>query len=355
MVAPPELIADRYRLQREISSGGVSLFTALDEESGREIMVVTTLQRASNRMARDARAASALTHPAIGRVIDHGLQDGMPFVVMEQVEGSPLHDLLAVDHLDPRRAIRICVQVLQALEHAHEAGLVHGALDAHVVLVSERDRVRVAGLGLGLAGQPAADIRAAGLLLREMLPPQSHVALEHVVEDASQDPPRYRSAAAMRRELEGIRSEMAPAEIPDLDDEEGEPLEREGTVWPIPPGRNYDPTTLGRRVIAAMIALALLAIGAFLWRAITRANEIKEQRQESPLTPTPETSISQLGNPPVATGVTATETIGWRGTLDRPSRMPADDDHSILSPAWDATARRAPMTDPMRSATPWRG
>lgn len=301
MVAPNEVVAGRYRLDRIISAGPWgTLFAASDDGAGEPVALIWTGARAGDEaFRREARTAGALSHPAMARTIDQGEHESGFFVVVEEIEASPLSDLLAREtRIEPRRAIRICVQILQTLDHAHEAGLTHGGLDPAAVFVTDSDRVKVVGYGLTPRTEPRNDVRAAGRLLDLMLGSKRTPELDGVIAGATEEPQRLRTPVAMRRALEAIRTSIAPEDLEPVEIEE----DGENTVWPIP-GRRYDAVKLGRRVIASMVAIAIVATAAFLWRVITRANELREQRQESPAPGTPSsTSLDQLA--PGAASVT---------------------------------------------------
>lgn len=290
MVGPHDLVATRYRLERRLAAtGSAALFEARDEVTDARVLVAIALDEDdSSTFERNLRAAAALTHPATARVIERGRDGTTTFGIIEVGEGETLDVSLArAGPLEARGAIRVVVQVLQALEHAHAAGLTHGVLDAPTLIVTDKDRVRVAGFGLAASGNPRDDVRAAGLLLDRLLPRERPRGLDDVVARAVGDAAPFTSAAEMRRALEDVRVHIAPAGI--AAPHEGD--ENASTVWPIP-GARYDPTTLGRRVIVVMITIALIAAAAFLWRVATRVDDLRERRARSPapsVTSMPET------------------------------------------------------------------
>ena len=75
------------------------------------------------RFEREARAASALSHPNICAVYDLGEADGRPFLVMELLEGKTLLDYVGQDPAEPNTAIALGSQVADALEAAHAKGI----------------------------------------------------------------------------------------------------------------------------------------------------------------------------------------------------------------------------------------
>lgn len=87
---------------------------------------------ALDRFTREAKVWSQLNHPAITQVFDFGVQDKMPFLVMELVEGTDLSDVLKSERvLAPHRAVSLMRQLAAALEEAHRLGVVHRDIKPH--------------------------------------------------------------------------------------------------------------------------------------------------------------------------------------------------------------------------------
>ncbi len=205
MVGGAQVLADRYRLEERVASGGMgTVFAATDERLHRRVAVKVLKEdlagdaRFVERFRREARAAAALTHPNVATVFDFGDHDAAPFIVMELVEGRDLARVLREDGpLPPDRARRIAAQLCTALAHAHAAGLVHRDVKPANVIVGASDRVQVTDFGIARAagdssltqtgsvlgsahymapeqasGAPvtaAADVYSAGIVLYEML------------------------------------------------------------------------------------------------------------------------------------------------------------------------------------------
>jgi eukaryotic-like serine/threonine-protein kinase len=150
------VLAGRYRLQQQLGRGGMGIvFRATDEQLEREVAVKVLPEADSSpgareRLLREARAAAALNHPAIVSVYDVGEQGGIPFFVMELVEGSNLHDAPPVDLAE---IVRVASRICDALEHAHEHGVVHRDLKPDNVLLAgttEPREVKLADLGVAV-------------------------------------------------------------------------------------------------------------------------------------------------------------------------------------------------------------
>jgi Protein kinase domain len=151
-----------YRVERHLRSGAMgAVYEARHTRTGQRVAIKTLLsgatltERALRRFAREARAASALGHPGIVRVLDFDVSsDGTHFLVMELLEGETLEDRLARrGHLPWSDAIVIARQVGAALSVAHGAGVLHRDLKpANVFLASSPNRPeRAVLLDFGLA------------------------------------------------------------------------------------------------------------------------------------------------------------------------------------------------------------
>jgi serine/threonine-protein kinase len=106
----------------------------------------------TKRFEREALAMSRLTHPHCVPVIDFGVWEQTPYVVMDFVEGRTLSDILAEGPLEPRRALRLAQQILAGLDHAHRQGIIHRDVKPANVIVSEYpgigEHARVVDFGL---------------------------------------------------------------------------------------------------------------------------------------------------------------------------------------------------------------
>ncbi len=126
------------------------------------------------RFETEARAAGALNHPNIVAVFDLGVQDGLPYVVEELLDGETLRQALANGALGPRRTIEIAAQVARGLAAAHDRGIIHRDLKPENLFVCRDGRVKVLDFGLAKLlpqGKAAsgdsltAEVTASGMLL----------------------------------------------------------------------------------------------------------------------------------------------------------------------------------------------
>jgi pimeloyl-ACP methyl ester carboxylesterase len=152
---PGRVLADRYRLESVLGSGGGGVVArARDLMLERDVAVKVIVGAARDvrwreRVLREARAAAALNHPSIAAIHDMGEHDGVPYLVMELVDGPSLAERPPAT---VRQAVEVAAAVCNALDHAHRRGLVHRDLKpANLVMTAGEDGPAVKLVDLGIA------------------------------------------------------------------------------------------------------------------------------------------------------------------------------------------------------------
>ena len=111
------------------------------------------------RFVRESRTLAQLTHPNIVTVFDSGKVGGFFYLVMEYVDGVNLRTAIAAQALTPADALEVVRQVCDALQHAHDAGVVHRDIKPENILLDGRGRVQIADFGLAkLLGRTPIEI-----------------------------------------------------------------------------------------------------------------------------------------------------------------------------------------------------
>lgn len=159
------VVARRYRIEAPIARGGMgAVFRARQVALNRRVAIKLLSPRTTEdpedpaflqRFLREAAALGQLHHPNVVRVHDCGRWQGMPYLVMEYVDGRPLSALMRSGPVPPIRMIGIALQILGALQEAHALGLMHRDLKPANVLLTRRagalDVVKVVDFGLAKA------------------------------------------------------------------------------------------------------------------------------------------------------------------------------------------------------------
>ncbi|MDL4814521.1 serine/threonine-protein kinase [Actinomadura opuntiae] len=158
-MAQARLLGNRYRLDSVVGRGGMgTVWRAFDVMLDREVAVKEVVlppglnddERAVlyERTFREARASARLNHPGVVTVHDVVEESGRPWIVMELVLAPSLQDLMDRGPLEHRRVAEIGLQMLGALRHAHEKGILHRDVKPSNVLITDSGRVVLTDFGI---------------------------------------------------------------------------------------------------------------------------------------------------------------------------------------------------------------
>jgi formylglycine-generating enzyme required for sulfatase activity/tRNA A-37 threonylcarbamoyl transferase component Bud32 len=272
----PPRCAERFRAEQLLASGSfgavwLSVQEALDRKVAVKVLHRETLEDRDmvERFVNEARITASLGHPNIVKVIDHGVDGGIPWIAYEYVPGRSLRDVLRSGGLPWAEAVRAASQVAAALEEAHAHGILHRDIKPDNVLEASPGHYKVADFGIAkwfadgaartrtgiVLGSPAylsptqvggtaateqSDLYALGVLLFELLtgrppfddesvavlmdkhrsepapaprelvadlPPSVDRIVSRLLEKKRED--RYATAAALRADLERALAKLA--------------------------------------------------------------------------------------------------------------------------------------------------
>jgi TolB-like protein/predicted Ser/Thr protein kinase len=314
-----------YRILDRIGAGGMGeVFRARDTRLGRTVALkvlpasVAADPDRRQRFLREAQTAAALSHANIAALFEIGEEAGRLFLVFEFVPGRTLRAVLESGRMKPRRAVDFGIEIADALAEAHAEGIVHRDIKPENIIITPKEHAKILDFGLatftsgGAAREEAVtqfktgegvvsgtvgymspeqalgeridhrtDIFSFGVVLYEMLagrPPfkgETATATALRIVQATPQPPsalnrevppeldaivattlaksldgRYQSAATLAAELRSV------ARILDIRSAESEPDD-------LLPARSR---SRGLRVLAALLIVALVVIGGWLWR-----------------------------------------------------------------------------------------
>jgi Tol biopolymer transport system component/predicted Ser/Thr protein kinase len=168
----------QYEIVSLLGAGGMGeVYRARDLTLNRDVALKVLPAHVSSdpdrlrRFEQEARAASALNHPAIVVIYELGRTGDQPFISMELVDGQTLRQLHERGPIAPRRLLNIATQIASALAKAHAAGIVHRDLKPDNLMVSSDDHAKILDFGLAkLAGDPIAGLSQATTVDRPTKP-----------------------------------------------------------------------------------------------------------------------------------------------------------------------------------------
>src|SRR5215469_947298 len=141
-----------YEILAPIGAGGMGeVYRAHDPRTGRDVAIKVCSERFSERFDREVRAVAALNHPNICHLYDVGPN----YLVMELVEGPTIAERIKQGAVPLEEALAIAKQIADALEAAHESGVVHRDLKPANIKVRHDGTVKVLDFGLAKIAEPA--------------------------------------------------------------------------------------------------------------------------------------------------------------------------------------------------------
>ncbi len=176
-----DVVDRRYELRRDLGRGaGALVFEAVHRYTGRSVALKVVgpgapsrqLGELHARLLREGRALAAVRHPGIVEVLDSGLhEDRIPYLVMEKLEGRTLEGILAArGKISLEDTVAVGVQLAEALQAAHAAGVVHRDLKpGNIFIVRDRDgfeRIKLVDFGIAQLRDPRQEkITGIGALI----------------------------------------------------------------------------------------------------------------------------------------------------------------------------------------------
>lgn len=163
-LASSELVLGRYRALKPLGSGASgSVWLARDERTGLAVAlkIVSREGKAGHRAEREAAAAARLRHPHCQRIYEYSTDARHVYIAYEYVPGTTLRETTRTGKLSDADAVEAAAQVLDALTHAHDKGIVHRDVKPANVLLAAGPQISVRLLDFGLARFAQADTLTA--------------------------------------------------------------------------------------------------------------------------------------------------------------------------------------------------
>jgi serine/threonine-protein kinase len=161
-----------YWLVEEVGRGGMGVVYRAEQASlGRQVAVKMILkdQLASDaerqRFFAEAKATAQLQHPGIVPVYDVGEIDGRPYFAMQYIQGRTLQELINTNAIDERNAIRVVQMIAEAVDFAHQNGVLHRDIKPSNILVDAKGIARLTDFGLAKHSDAGESLTRTGVVL----------------------------------------------------------------------------------------------------------------------------------------------------------------------------------------------
>jgi tRNA A-37 threonylcarbamoyl transferase component Bud32 len=140
----------------------------------------------AERFEREARVLARLSHPHIVSVFDSGVAQGRYYLLMEFVDGLTLRQVLQPGKLSPAEALQLVPQICDALQYAHQQGIVHRDIKPENILLDKQGQLKIADFGIAkIAGLEAPGLSLTGV--RDVMGTPHYMAPEQVEQPQSVD------------------------------------------------------------------------------------------------------------------------------------------------------------------------
>lgn len=147
----------KYEILKPLGSGGMgSVYLARDTIIGRFVAIKTLNLEAEEELEKsdiesffnEAKVAGTLIHPNIVTIFDAGIEEGIPYIVMEFFDGVPLSKYIETKDLTTKEKLEILRKIGEAIDFAHSKGVIHRDIKPANILINDKKEVKIADFGI---------------------------------------------------------------------------------------------------------------------------------------------------------------------------------------------------------------
>ncbi len=179
-----------YRMLRRLGSGGMGVIWLAEQRATKQTVAIKFCREdrfsrdasstALRRFEREMELAARLSHPHIARIFGGGDIEGIPYCVIEYVEGLDLAEYVCTHRLDREAVVALMVKVAEAVQHAHQNGIIHRDLKPSNILVNKTGEPKILDFGLAKALEPSEGVTLELSLPGQLLGTPRYMAPEQV-------------------------------------------------------------------------------------------------------------------------------------------------------------------------------